>query len=204
MSTQKEETRLRLFGAARKLLLSRGFHDVTLEDIAAEAGVSRQAVYKSHFASKAELVLELVRHQHVAENLDELTLPYFAAQSGLEMLSEGIRTIVLIEARIHDMALALAAAAASDPSAAAALHDRLEVKHGALRKALERVKADGHFNPTWQVAEALDVLAALLSVDSYERFVHQQGWKPEQLIARIREISQVFLLKPPEARRRVA
>lgn len=204
MSTQKEETRGRLFSAARKLLLSRGFHDVTLEDIAAEAGVSRQAVYKSHFASKAELVLELVRHQHISEKLDELTLPYFAAQSGLEMLSEAIRTIVLIEVRIHDMALALAAAASSDPSAAAAMHDRLEVKHGALRKALERVKADGHFNPTWQIDEALDVLAALLSVDSHERFVTQQGWKAEQLIARIREISQVFLLKPTAGRRRVS
>ena len=72
MSTRKEDTRYRLFEAARKLLLKRGFHGVGLEDIAEAAGVSRQAVYKSHFASKADLLLELVRHVHVAENLDEL------------------------------------------------------------------------------------------------------------------------------------
>jgi AcrR family transcriptional regulator len=195
MSTQKEETRARLFDAARRLLVKRGFHQVALEDIAAEAGVSRQAVYKSHFASKAELLLELVRHLHVAENLDELTEPYFAAQSGLEMLREGIRTIVRIEARIHDIALVLAAAATSDAGAAAALHDRLEVKRGAIRGALERVKSDGHLSPDWQLTEALDLLAALLSVDTYEQLVVRGGWSPEQLIVRIQQLSQVFLAR---------
>ena len=51
---------------------------------------------------------------HVAEKLDDLVRPYLAAQSGLEMLQEGIRTIVLIEARIHDIALVLTAAAQTD------------------------------------------------------------------------------------------
>jgi AcrR family transcriptional regulator len=196
VSTTKQKTRDRLFSAARKLLVKRGFHGVALEDIAEAAGVSRQAVYKSHFASKAELLLELVRHLHVAENLDELTLPYFAARSGLEKLQEAIRTIVLIEGRIHDIALVLSAAATSDAGAAAALHDRLEVKRGAIRGALERVSADGHLSAQWQLEEALDVLAALLSVDTYERLVVQQSWQPEQLIRRIHELSETFLQKP--------
>ena len=85
----KEETRARLLSAARKLLVKRGFHGVGLEDIAEAAGVSRQAVYKSHFASKAELLLELVRHLHVVEKLDEFMLPYLAAQSGLECCRKG-------------------------------------------------------------------------------------------------------------------
>ena len=88
MSTKKEETRVRLLEAARKLLLQRGFHGVGLEDIAAEAGVSRQAVYKSHFASKADLLLELVRYVHVAEKLDELIEPVHEAQTGPAMLEK--------------------------------------------------------------------------------------------------------------------
>lgn len=196
MSTQKEETRTRLFDAARKLLVKRGFHQVALEDIAAEAGVSRQAVYKSHFASKAELLLALVRHLHEAENLDELTKPYYAATSGLEMLREAIRTIVLIEVRIHDVAIALAAAGTSDEGAAAALHDRLEVKRGAIRAALERVKNDGHLSPDWQLEQALDLLASLLSVDTYEQLVIQGSWSPDQLIARIQQLSAVFVTQP--------
>src|SRR5690349_23131100 len=99
MSTTKTNTRHRLLEAARKLLVQRGFHGVGLEDIAEAAGVSRQAVYKSHFASKAELVLELVRYVHVAANLDELTAPVAEAQDGPEMLERSIRAVVLIEAR---------------------------------------------------------------------------------------------------------
>jgi hypothetical protein len=129
----------------------------------------------------------------VAEDLDELTLPYLAATSGLEMLREGIRAIVRIEVRIHDIALVLSAAALSDQGARAALNDRLEVKRGAVRRALERVQGDGHFRSDWQLEEAVDVLAALLSIDTYERTVVEQGWRPDQLVSRICQLSQAFL-----------
>jgi AcrR family transcriptional regulator len=202
MSTQKEDTRTRLFEAARRLLVKGGFHHVKLEDIAEAAGVSRQAVYKSHFASKAELLLELVRYVHVAENLDEFTRPYFAAETGPDMLREAIRAVVLIEGRVHDLALALSAAALSDAGAAAAVDDRLAVKRGAVRGALERVKAEGRLSPDWQMEEAVDVVAALLSVDTYEQLVGQRAWQPEQLIQRIGELTQTLLLEPSEPRPR--
>jgi AcrR family transcriptional regulator len=196
MSTSKNETRLRLLDAARKLLLKRGFHGVGLEDIAEAAGVSRQAVYKSHFASKAELLLALVQHLHVAEKLDELTLRYTQAKSGLEMLEEGIRAIVLIEARIHDIAMVLTAAASADAGAAAALHDRLEVRRGALRGALERVQGEQRLSPRWSVEQAVDVLSALTSVDTYQQLVVDGAWQPEELVRRVWELAQTFLVEP--------
>ena len=116
MSTTKNDTRYRLFEAARKLLLKRGFHGVRLEDIAEAAGVSRQAVYKSHFTSKADLLLELVRHVHVTENLDELTRPVFEAKTALEMLEATIWASVKIEARVHELSLVLAAAPCRTPA----------------------------------------------------------------------------------------
>lgn len=176
--------------------MKRGFHSVSLEDIAEEAGVSRQAVYKSHFASKAELLLELVRYLHVAENLDQLTAPFYASQAGVEKLHEAIRTIVLIEGRIHDIALALAAAATSDEAAAAALNDRVEVKRGAVREALELVKHDGCLSPAWPLEEAVDMVTALLSIDTYELLVVQRGWPPERLIQRIHQLSAAVVTRP--------
>src|SRR5262245_62150689 len=127
MSTQKEETRVRLLEAAQRLLLERGFHGVGLEDIAAAAGVSRQAVYKSHFASKAELLLALVQHTHVSMNLDELVEPVRHTTTGPAMLTATIAAIVRIEERVHRLALLLSAAALTDAGAAAAWRDRLEV-----------------------------------------------------------------------------
>jgi AcrR family transcriptional regulator len=197
MSTRKMDTRYRLFEAARKLLLKRGFHGVGLEDIAEAAGVSRQAVYKSHFASKSELLLELVRHVHVAENLDELTRPVFEAKTPLEMLEATIRASVKIEARVHELSLILAAAAVSDAGAAAAWRDRMELKRGALRAAVSRLEAENKLRRGWQVEQAVDVLDSLLSVDTYQRLVTERGWKQEELIQKVQELcAGAFLVEP--------
>jgi AcrR family transcriptional regulator len=198
MSTKKEDTRYRLFEAARKLLLKRGFHGVGLEDIAEAAGVSRQAVYKSHFASKADLLLELVRHVHVVEKLDELTRPVFEAKSALEMFEATIRASVKIETRVHELSLVLAAAAVSDEGAAAAWRDRMELKRGALRGAMSRLEAEGRLRRGWQVEHAVDVLDSLLSVDTYQRLVTERGWTQEQLIQKVQELCRAaFLVEPP-------
>lgn len=195
MSTQKEETRQRLLDAARKLLVDRGYHQVSLDDIARAAGVSRQAVYKSHFASKADLFLALVRHLHVTEKLDELTEPYLSATSGVEMLREAIRAILLIEVRIHDLACELSVAAYSDAEAAVALRDRLSVKRGALRSAVERVEGEGRLDPDWTVEEVVDLLFSLLSIDSYEELVVKRGWEPAKLAERVWSVCERSFLR---------
>ena len=203
MSTRKDDTRYRLFEAARKLLLKRGFHGVGLEDIAEAAGVSRQAVYKSHFDSKADLLLKLVRHVHVAEKLDELTRPVFEAKTALEMLEATIRASVKIEARVHELSLVLASAAVSDDGAAAAWRDRMELKRGALRGAVTRLEAESRLRRGWKVEQAVDVLDSLLSVDTYQRLVTERGWAQEELIKKIQELcAGAFLVEPPRKAQR--
>ena len=203
MSTRKDDTRYRLFEAARKLLLKRGFHGVGLEDIAEAAGVSRQAVYKSHFDSKADLLLKLVRHVHVAEKLDELTRPVFEAKTTLEMLEATIRASVKIEARVHELSLVLASAAVSDDGAAAAWRDRMELKRGALRGAVTRLEAESRLRRGWKVEQAVDVLDSLLSVDTYQRLVTERGWAQEELIKKIQELcAGAFLVEPPRKAQR--
>src|SRR5262245_55494398 len=203
MSTTKLDTRYRLLEAARKLLLKRGFHGVGLEDIAEAAGVSRQAVYKSHFASKSDLLLELVRHVHVEENLDELTRPVFEAKNALAMLEATIRASVNIEARVHELSLVLAAAAVSDTGAAAAWRDRMELKRGALRAAVSQLQGEGRLSRGWPLDKAVDVLDALLSVETYQRLVTERGWKPEELVQKVQELcAGSFLVEPPRKRKR--
>jgi AcrR family transcriptional regulator len=196
MSTTKNDTRYRLFEAARKLLLKRGFHGVGLEDIAEAAGVSRQAVYKSHFTSKADLLLQLVKHVHVAEHLDELTLPVFEAKSALEMLKATIRASVKIEARVHELSLVLAAAAVSDDGAAAAWRDRMALKREALRGAVSRLEAERRLRRGWKVEQAVDVLDSLLSVDTYQRLIKERGWTQEEQIQKVEELCAAFLVEP--------
>lgn len=202
MSTQKEQTRLRLLEAAHRLLLKRGFHEVGLDDIAEAAGVSRQAVYKSHFASKAELVLELVRHVHVAERLDELIAPIMGAPSGLAMLDAGIVAAVEIENRVHDLSLIMSTAAASDAGAARAWRNQMEGKRSGLRATFTRLAAEGQLAPTWTIEEAVELLFVLTSTDSYHHLVVEGGWKPAAMIQRTREICEKILVNPAKRPRR--
>jgi AcrR family transcriptional regulator len=64
-SRMKAERRLQLVRAATRLFAERGFRAVSMEDLAAEAGVSGPAVYR-HFPSKEALLADLlidVSHQ---------------------------------------------------------------------------------------------------------------------------------------------
>ena len=51
---RREQTRSELVGAARSVFLRRGFHAASLDEIAAEAGFTKGAVY-SNFAGKEDL-----------------------------------------------------------------------------------------------------------------------------------------------------
>jgi AcrR family transcriptional regulator len=55
----KADRRLQLVAAASRLFAERGFRAVSMEDLAAEAGVSGPAVYR-HFASKEALLADLL------------------------------------------------------------------------------------------------------------------------------------------------
>lgn len=58
-SRMKAERRSQLVRAASRLFAERGFRAVSMEDLAAEAGVSGPAVYR-HFASKEALLADLL------------------------------------------------------------------------------------------------------------------------------------------------
>ena len=66
-----DQTRTSILGAAERLYAERGFGDVTLRDIVAEAGVNLAAV-NYHFGSKDELIAELFVTRSLATNRERL------------------------------------------------------------------------------------------------------------------------------------
>jgi AcrR family transcriptional regulator len=62
---RRRQTRDHLLTAAAEVFAQRGFHEATLEEVAAAAGFSKGAVY-SNFTSKEDLFLSLLEH-HVTE-----------------------------------------------------------------------------------------------------------------------------------------
>src|ERR1700730_3050298 len=68
-SARKAQTRTRLLEAAARLYAQSGFGGATLDEVAAEAGYTKGAVY-SHFGSKENLLLALLE-EHLATQVAE-------------------------------------------------------------------------------------------------------------------------------------
>jgi AcrR family transcriptional regulator len=68
-SARKALTRERLLEAAARVYAQRGFGGATLDEVAAEAGLTKGAVY-SHFGSKENLLLALLE-EHLASQIAE-------------------------------------------------------------------------------------------------------------------------------------
>ena len=61
MSNRRQQTRSKILESPRKLLVARGYHGIGLEEVARDAGVSRQTLYL-HFKSKAEHLVATSQH----------------------------------------------------------------------------------------------------------------------------------------------
>jgi AcrR family transcriptional regulator len=77
---KQEQTRIRLLEAAATVFARRGYHVATLEEVAAEAGFTKGAVY-SNFESKEALFLALV-DQEIAKRVQEIGAVVKAAGGG--------------------------------------------------------------------------------------------------------------------------
>jgi AcrR family transcriptional regulator len=108
-SRMKAERRSRLVRAASRRFAERGFRAVSMEDLAAEAGVSGPAVYR-HFASKEALLAHLLID--VSEQLLEQGTQHAMSKSPIEAMESliafhtdfALRDRDLIRIQDHDFA----------------------------------------------------------------------------------------------------
>jgi AcrR family transcriptional regulator len=199
VSTKRDETRARLLDAARRLLVARGYHGVTIDEIAREAGVSRQAVYAYHFGSKSEFLIALLVHVEAAEGIAELLRPSDEAASGVEALREAVNATAEFERRVHDVATMLLAARRSDDAAAATWADRMARKRAGIGRLVSRLAEEGDLQPGWATEDAADLAYALLSSQVFDVLVSERGWSVDDYAARIwRALASAIVAVPAD------
>ncbi|MFD2027299.1 TetR/AcrR family transcriptional regulator [Promicromonospora aerolata] len=132
---QAAQTRQLLLEAAARVFARRGYGRATIDDVAAEAGASKGAVYH-HFASKHALFQALIAHR--ASGLEPLRALAQTAQS-LPELVDGLVELWLAQIRDLPEAVVLSLEsrlqAVRDPEAAALLGGY----YRALRDALDEL-----------------------------------------------------------------
>ena len=189
------ETRRRILDTAWALLEERGT-GVRIADIAAKAGVSRQAVYL-HFGDRTSLFVALGDHVDVSFGRDRLRAHVFGAPTGVESLRRWVQTMSWYTAKIDTVSRILELAAESDEALAAVWKDRMTGRRGHVRRIAERIAAEGQLADGWTVEAAADLIFAVTLPGPWRVLTSVVGWSNERYADEITGLLELSLLDTP-------
>jgi AcrR family transcriptional regulator len=182
VTATQPNARAHILETAWRLVGERGVQAVTVADIAAASGVSRQLVYH-HFDSRAGLLVAMARHHDGASGFRGrfVASRELAPVEGLETL---LRLWLQYVPQILPVARALEAAVITGDEGGAAWRDRMDDIREAFRLAVERVDGDGRLAPGWTVDTAADWIYARSHVSNWQHVVVDRGWPVSDYVER--------------------
>ena len=174
MAGTRGDTRARILDTAWGLVQERGIGAVTVADIAAATGVSRQLLYV-HFENRAGLLVAMARRHDVRSGFagraaEARSLPPVAA---LERL---LRLWFAYVPEILPVARALEAAATNGDEGGVAWRDRMGDLREMFAAAVERVDQDGRLAEGWTVPSATDWVWARAQPATFQHLVVDRAW----------------------------
>lgn len=186
-STRRQErarlTRDRILTAAEQRFLRDGYGTTTIANIAAEADVSPDTIYKS-FGGKPGIV-RAIRNRALE---GEGPVPAEQRSDALHDHQSDPRKIIQawgaltaeISPRVAPILLLIRAAGASDPDVLELLGEMDEDRVRRMTLNARRLHEAGHLRPGITVTHAADVLWTYSAPELYELLVLRRGWTPTQ------------------------
>jgi AcrR family transcriptional regulator len=175
---QSQLTRQRILEAARTLLVREGYSQVTMQEVAQEAGVAYQTVY-SQFGNKIRLAQELcdAGFPHVADALGLLAQGREAGDP-----EAWLRIMGTVARRIYEPCADLMRfmRESGDPE----LEGRFkQIEQGRFERLAElgpQLERSRRLQPGLSGAEAVDLVWVLAGPETYEQLVLDRNWSPER------------------------
>jgi AcrR family transcriptional regulator len=186
------DTRERLLQAAWDLALQQG-PGLRLADVAARAGLSRQAVYL-HFGDRAGLLLALLAWVDQAFKLADLLARVNEAPTGVQALERMVELHATYSPRIDALTRILEAHQDQDPAVSAALRDRLQLRRAAHRAVIARIAAEGDLASEWTVDTAADLFYAVTLPNPWRELTGARGWSASQYAQRVSQLLRRALI----------
>lgn len=187
---QREERARLILEAAQTILLERGYHETSIDDIAAQVGIAKGTVYL-HFPSKEDLMIALVERQlqNFVQVIEAVAASTSSARQRLEAILQ--RTYDPSEARRMQIFLEVFGSA-DMRSRFAEKHERTQpiidhVRH-LLREIIEQGKAQGEFDPQISTKVMIVMYLNLLSPRNYHHLTTDQTVAFEELLPQIIQI----------------
>jgi AcrR family transcriptional regulator len=178
-------TRRRILDTALALLERRPWHEITLEHVMGDAGLTRTAFYR-HFRSREALLVALL--EDVGIRLEELPSAWESGSGEpVGELRRAVAALTALYARVGRLLGAVAEAAAQDEAIRAlyrGLGDRLTVA------VAERIAADVAAGRS-EVADPLEVARALVWMNEaylQDRFGREPSGDPERATAALADV----------------
>lgn len=187
-----EETRLRILEAARALLSSAGYPNVTLDQIAAKAAISRQTVYVQ-FGSKRGVLQALAEHIELESYGRDMLEGVRDLHNPVGTIRDGIYDQIAFFERNADLLRNFYAQAAHDPDFRAVWQDRLQRRWDAIHIVVQKIAEQGGLAEGWGLEEATDWLWSITNFRWYDEMVIERGWSPQHLAQRLRSTIEVLL-----------
>lgn len=182
---QAEATRNDILDAAGRLFAVSGYAATTVDEIAAEAGVSRETIFKA-FGGKREVLRRWVDREVAGP---EEPVPV-QEQTWMRQIREGddqrtqLESAVAGTCRIHDRAIdaieAVRAAAHADPEIATLWDEACRRRRQDVEAVTGLLATTGPTRRDLEAEEVVDVVYALTSPELYDLFVCQCHWRPER------------------------
>jgi AcrR family transcriptional regulator len=189
-----EETRRRIVAAACALLEHAGYHQISLDDLAQAAEVSRQTIYVQ-FGSKSgvlQAVAEYIEHA----GLENLIAELLASPTPLAAFQHTCQRLVAFFGQYAAVLRNLQAQTIYDVEFAVFLRSKQnEIWHNTRRMIEWLATKEGHPSG-WSIDEATDWLWMLTSFEMYDKLVTERGWSAEQYIGRIMDTLEQILGMP--------
>lgn len=191
--SRSDETRRRILDAAERLFLAKGLDGTGLEAVAADAGVSRQAVYDK-FGSKGGLLRALVLEVEGRLGIPHVVAEIGAATDGLTMLAALLELNTTSEPGVAPFVRVMYAARLHDETAAALLEERLSARHRAMGRVVEQLAREARLRPGLSVERGTDILWSLLNPLHYDNLVASRGWSQKEYAAHVDTMVRAALL----------
>jgi AcrR family transcriptional regulator len=195
VSTRAEQsatTRARILDAVRALLRGGGFHEASMEAIAARAGVTRVTLYRT-FGSKQALLEGLAWDALAQARLDRVDVAHThpdVRQAVRQVLRANCQMFAHL-AEAMPLALELARFDADMGALVdATYHGR---RHRAMEKLAARIVTEGAAASGWTKKGIADSLLVLSSHEAFQTLVERRGYTADKAAESLYRLAGVFL-----------
>jgi AcrR family transcriptional regulator len=174
-----------ILDVAEEMLAEKGYHDTSMDEIAALAGVAKGTLYQ-HFPGKEDLVFALFERNLVLfeQAVRQAASAPLTASAKLERILSYVYQerrgphAQLLQLLYQNMEIRKGLLEKKGQ-----LRDHMEQVAGQIRTILEEGKAEGAFDPTISTELMLLTFMSLLSLSTREHLLAQE--QPEELVSQI-------------------